>query len=210
MKFIQSKVFAAILGSVVFMITTAFVTTKSALPLPPPAAAGEEDDPGGHGAHAPPKPDVKGPSWTFYNPEMEQIVAELKTERELMAAKSKELAAAEARLQAERAELDEAVQAVKKIQAEVDREVLRIKDDELPNLKRLAKMYTTMEQTSAAKIFKELDDAVVVKIMAQMKDADSAGVLDTLAKQGPEETRRAAKISEALRVAVTQKIGGRP
>lgn len=199
MSFIQSKLFASILGALLFLVTTAMII-PAGIAVPPPAEDDEEDAATKHGPA-----NTRGPSWDFFNPELDQVVAELKMEKEGLSAKKKQLEELDARLKAERAELDEAARRVTKMRDEVSRDVLKIKDDEAGNLKRLAKMYTSMEPAGAAKILAELDNAVVVKIMTLMKDADSGLILDALAKSGAEETKRAAKISENLRLAVAQK-----
>ena len=200
MKFIQSKFFAAILGALLFLLATTFLL-PAGIATPPPKADEDEDA----AEHKKGPANTRGPSWDFFNPEMDQVVAELKMEREGLSAKQKQLDELEARLKSERAELDDSARRVAKMRDEVSREVLKIKEDEAPNLKRLSKMYVSMEPAGAAKILHELDDAVVVKIMTLMKDADSGQILNALAQGGAEETKRAAKISENLRLAVAQK-----
>lgn len=200
MKLLQSKLFAAILGAVLFMLTTAFLTTKGLAPGP----AAEHDSESDHGAQ------VTGPSWTFFNPELDQIVEELKSERDAIAARDKQLNELAARLRAERAELDEAVAGMKKMQQQVDRDVFRIKADEAGNLKKLAKMYAAMEPAGAARILRELDDVIIVKILTLTKEAEAAPILENFSRLGPDETRRAAAISESLRAAAATKTSAKP
>ena len=195
MRFLQSKLFAAVLGSTLFMLTTAFLTTSGLAPAP--HHEGEEE--GEHGAN------TKGPSWSFFNPELDQIIAELKSEKDAAVAKEKQLNELAARLRAERAELDEALKGIKKIQSQVDRDVFRIKEDETGNLKRLAKMYASMEPASAAKILRELDDVIVVKTLTLMKEPETALVLEAFSKLGEAETKRAAALADNLRSAAPNK-----
>lgn len=202
MKFIQSKLFAAVLGALLFLLTTAFLI-PTGIGGPKPSAHLEEH------AEAKAPANTQGPSWQFFNPEMEQVVSELKNERTSLATREQQLGELEARLKAERTEIDEATKRITKMQQDVNRETLRIKEDEVGNLKRLGKLYSTMEPASAAKIMRELDDSVVVKILTLMKDADVALILDGFAKMGDVETKRAARISENLRLAVGQKAGGK-
>lgn len=196
MKMLQSPVVAAMLGGLLFLLTSAFLTTKGLAPVP--HAQGEHQE----GAE---EPSVNGPSWTFFNPELEQIMDELKSEREGMATKEKQLQELETRLRAERSELDDELKRIKAIQLKVDRDVLRIKEDEAGNLKKLAKMYATMEPVGAARILRELDDVVVVKILTLMKEPETALVLESFARMGDAETKRAAQLSENLRAAATTK-----
>ena len=67
MKFIQSPVFAAILGGVLFLLTSAFLTTQGV------ASASHNDDSADEEQQA----NVKGPSWEFFNPELDQLVVEI-------------------------------------------------------------------------------------------------------------------------------------
>lgn len=204
MKLIQSPIFAAILGGVLFLMTSAFLTTSgvTAAAHAEALAAEEHEDPN--------KPNTTGPSWAFFNPEMDQIVSELKSERESLSAKEKQLNELAARVRSERAELEEAVKSIKKIQLQVDRDVFRIKDDEAANLKKLAKMYSSMEPASAAKILRELDDVVVVKILTIMKEGETALILEGLSRLGAEETKRAAAISENLRASAASTAAKAP
>lgn len=200
MRFLQSPLFASILGALLFLGTSAMLTVKGVASLPAPASA---DGTG-------PESDVKGPSWDFFNPEMDQIVSDLKSEKDAMAAREKQLAEMAARVAAEKAELDEAVRNVKRLQEMVDRSVLQIKEDEAANLKRLAKMYSAMDPGGAARILREIDDAVIVKILTLIKEAETAAILDALARLGEPETKRAATLAEHLRIAANAKATANP
>lgn len=195
MKFLQSPFFAAILGGVLFLLTSAFLTTQGI------ATASHSDGETDGAARA----NVKGPSWDFFNPELDQIVADLKSERDTLAAREKGLNDLATRLKAERVELDDALKGIKKIQEQVDKNLFRIKEDEAGNLKKLAKMYTAMEPASAARILRELDDTIVVKILTLVKEPETALILESMSRMGEAETRRAAAISESLRSAVSTK-----
>ena len=197
MKFLQSKLFAAVLGSVLFMLTSAFLTIQGLAPNS--KHDGDEDAASRHA------PNTEGASWAFFNPEMEQIMAELRSEREAVVAKEKQLNELSTRLRTERAELDDAVKAIKKLQQQVDRDVFRIKEDEAANLKKLSKMYASMEPAGAAKILRELDDVIVVKILGLMKEPDTGLILEAMSRLGEGETKRAASISENLRAAASNK-----
>ncbi len=193
MKHLQSPLFAAILGGLLFLLTSAFLTTKGISALP-------------HGdtvARVHHEALITGPSWDFFNPEMDQIVADLKAERAAVALKEKQLQELAARLNVERAELDGELKKVTMLQQKVDREVFRIKEDEAGNLKKLSKMYGLMEPAGAARIFRELDDVVVVKILTLMKEPETAVILESFARLGDAETKRAAAISEHLRAAAS-------
>src|SRR5262245_15365247 len=172
MRFLQSKLFAAVLGSTLFMLTTAFLTTSGMSS----ALHGEGGEDAAHGAS------TTGPSWAFFNPELDQMVAELKAEKDAAVAKEKQLNELAARLRAEWAELEVALKGIRKIQSQVDQDLFRIKENEAANLKKLAKMYAAMEPASAAKILRELDDVIVVKTLSLMKEPETALVLESFSK----------------------------
>jgi flagellar motility protein MotE (MotC chaperone) len=151
------------------------------------------------GASAPGK-SGPGPSWEFVNPETDQLLAELQSEKKALEKKAQLLGELEARLQAERTELGTVTQSVHQLQTDFDSGVVRVHDEEAANLKKLAKVYSAMAADSAANILAELDDVSVVKIMAYMKDTETAGIFEAMAKKGQPDAKRAANLSERLRL----------
>jgi flagellar motility protein MotE (MotC chaperone) len=137
--------------------------------------------------------------WSQHNPEVDQLLQELRREKEDLARREGELKKLAEQLQAERAAITTVTQRVARLQAEFDQNVIRVKDDEVPQLKKLVKVYSTMSPEGAAAIFKELDDQTVVKLMSLMKEELSASMLDSMAKEGPDQAKRAAALAEALR-----------
>ncbi|MBI3876005.1 MAG: hypothetical protein HY300_08630 [Verrucomicrobia bacterium] len=107
----------------------------------------------------------------------------------------------------ERIEINVLLQQLKKMQADFDKSFLYVQEEETTNLKRLAKMYAQMEPANAAAILKELEDTAVVKIMVFMKEQETAPILETLAKTSSDDTKRAAKISEQIRLTMSKKAG---
>lgn len=142
-----------------------------------------------------------GASWEFKNPEADQLVAELKEEKRSLDRRQATLNDLAARLEKEQAEVNDARQSVQLLQTNFDKSVLRVQESETANLKKLAKVYAAMTPESAAAIFADLDDVSVAKIMVFMKEADTAGILEALSKKGDAEAKRAANLSERLRLA---------
>ncbi len=146
--------------------------------------------------------ETSGASWEFTNPEIDQLIAELKKERESLGAREQQLNELAVRLQTERSEIGQVTQAVHQLQMEFDKNIVRVKDEETANLKKLAKTYAAMTPEGAAAILAELDDETIVKVFAFMKEAESAPILEGMSKLGKTETKRAANISERLRLAI--------
>jgi flagellar motility protein MotE (MotC chaperone) len=143
-----------------------------------------------------------GPSWDFNNPEADQLIAELKIEKKSVEAREKQLNELAARLENERTELNQVTQSVHQLQAEFDSSVLRIKDQEITNLKKLAKVYAGMTPETAATVMAEMENEAIVKILLYLKEGDTAAILEALAKKGPAQARRTAEISEAVRLSL--------
>ena len=141
-----------------------------------------------------------GPSWTFHNPELNQLLAELKAEREALRTKSEQLNELQARLNTERQEICQVTQTVFQLRKELDATVTRVTEAETANLKKLAKVYGTMTPLGAARILKEMDDEQIVKILALMKEAETAPILESFAQGDKQDARRAALLSDRLRL----------
>lgn len=139
------------------------------------------------------------PSWAFKNPEVDQLITELRREREVARARAQELNELETRLAVERQEISTITQEVSRLQAQLDAEFIAIREGEQANLKRLARVYGAMSPEGAAKILLEFEDEQAVKIFALMKEQESAPILELMAKEGQPAARRVALISDQLR-----------
>ena len=143
-----------------------------------------------------------GPSWTFQNPELNQLMSELKDEREAVRVRAIQLNELEARLSAERQEICLVTQTVFRLRKDLDATVSRVTDEEAVNLKKLAKVYATMSPVGSARILKEMDDEQIVKILALMKEAESAPILEGFGQGDKQDAKRAALISNRLRLTI--------
>ena len=143
--------------------------------------------------------------WSFDTAEVDSLVKELKEERELLDKREKDLNELKARLDSERNELTQLTQTVSRMQKDFDLSVSRVADEEMTNLKKLAKTYSGMEPDGAANIFKQMDDTSVVKIMVFMKEQENGPILAAMSKGGDTDAKRAADLTEKLRVAVVSR-----
>lgn len=202
-KFLQSPLFAALVGLILYVVVTAMFWPPMKPVLP------EETDGATNSValHKPKAraPKVKTPSWDFTNPEVDSLVSELRKEKQALADRARQLDELAARIQAEKAELSAVTQNVHQLQRELDQTVLKVDEEEATNLKKLAKIYSSMSPDGAASILKQLDEATVVKMMTFMKESETAPILETLAKIGDEESKQAAAISERLRLTIPRK-----
>lgn len=194
MKLMKSPAVAAFVGGILYLVVTGLMVVTHAAHR------------GKNGANAAVPTTAEEPLWHAGNEEIDQIVSELKKEKEDIARREKALKEMEDRMQAERAEVNEVTQRVQRLQSEFDKNVIQVKTEEAANLKKLAKMYSSMAPEAASTIFKELEDTVSAKILALMKEEEAAGILELLARKGETEAKRAAEISEHLRKFVQQKV----
>lgn len=158
-----------------------------------------------------PVKNITGPSWDFSNPDLDQLVADLKRERELLSEREKQLEELGVRLQSEKAEITRATNVVTQLQREFDSAVkklrdeqLRLTDEEQFNLKKLAKLYTTMTPEGAAVVLKEAPDDTVVKLLAVMKETEIGPILELMSKPTNADAKRVALLTDRYRLLQTR------
>ncbi|HUD49572.1 MAG TPA: hypothetical protein VMR33_22285 [Candidatus Baltobacteraceae bacterium] len=188
-RLLTSNWTAAFLGAAVYLLSTVAFWKAPVLPQGKPAAQAD---------YAATR---MGASWDFVNPEADQLIAELKLEKSSLDKKEQQLNDLAVRLDAERTEINQATQSVFLLQSDFDKNVVRVRDEETANLKKLAKVYSDMAPESAASVFAQMDDSSIIKIMVFMKDNDTAAVFEAMAKLGAPEAKRVAALSESLRLA---------
>jgi flagellar motility protein MotE (MotC chaperone) len=195
MKFLQSSWVICLIGCAAYLGTTLAVLNPKAVH---PVHAQEPEEGEGHGGAG--EAVLTGPSWDFNNPEVDQIIAELRAEKASLADRERQLNELSARLRSEQREMIAATQNVHRLQAEFDRNVTRVREEETANLKRLAKLYATMSPDGAAAVMRNLEDDQMLKILVYMKEVEIAPILELIAKGGAEDAKRVAGISERLRL----------
>jgi len=141
--------------------------------------------------------------WGFASDNIEQLENELRDRLAGLQAREQELQTYDAQLQADRAEIEQIKEQVERMRDTLLEGVVKLENDEVSNLKRLAKTYATLAPNATVSIFRELDDETVVKILFFMKSDTVGAILQEMATANggiAEEVRRAAKISDMLRL----------
>ena len=178
-----------LLGGLLFFGTTAALLKPSQLPVIATADPVEEIKHAGNNE----------PSWKFRNPEMDQWIEEIKREKESLNVREQQLKDLETRLNSERQEMSVVTQAVSQMQADFDKNVIRLNAQDSDNLKRQAKLLSAMSPEGAAATLAQMADDDIVRILFSMKADDASLALDTLSKGGKEQAKRAATIIELMR-----------
>jgi flagellar motility protein MotE (MotC chaperone) len=106
----------------------------------------------------------------------------------------------QARLAAQQQEFTTATQSVYQLQSEFDRNVIRIKSQEVQNLNKQAKIIAGMSPEGAANLIGQMPDDDVVRLLATMKTDEASLVLDAMSKLGKPEAKRAADLTARLRM----------
>ncbi len=198
MKLIKSPWVASIIGMILYLLITA-VTMKAAVKKNASTSVETSEEPhaeeadSGHGTM---------PAWTANSTDVDQMIKELRLEKETLKIRAKQLQDLEARLQSDRQEMNQMTQAVGRMQKEFEAAITKVGEEETANLKRLAKTYSLMTPESAAQVFKQLEETSLVKVLMFMKDSQVSAILDRLAKEGESEAKRVASISERLRLSI--------
>jgi flagellar motility protein MotE (MotC chaperone) len=186
-RLLQSSWFVVLIGGLVYLATTVALLRPARFEVraralePVVETAGE-------------------PSWNFRNPEFDQWVEELKHERDALNQRAQQLQELQKRLEAERQEILTVTQAVNQLRLDFDKNVVRLKQQEMENLKKRTKVISAMSPEGAAAMLNEMPEDQTVGVLFLLKPDITSLILDTMSKMGRTEARRAAVLTERLRL----------
>ncbi len=201
-KLLTSGWLIPIVGALLYLGTTFVLLDPQALKFPTaaPVAAPEPDQ------EASP---LASTQWDFSAPEVDRLIREVKDEKLRLATRETQLNELAARIAAERAELVTVTQEVHRLQTEFNKVVTYVTQQEADIQRRQAKVFSAMSPEDAARVLQEMPDDRIVRLLMFMKEEELAKILATLAKPGPENARRAALLSERLRLSVQAPAAGK-
>ena len=185
-RLLQSSWLVSLTGCITYLATTAVVLSSAKFEGPAPdeeTVMSANDD----------------PSWKFRNPEFEQWVLDLKSEKTALEARKLQLNEWETRLQAEHQELSIVTQRIAQIQMDFEKDVVRLRDEQIKNFKRQAKAMADITPASAAAMLLQMSDDDAARMPSVMKDDQIPLLLETLSKMGSAQTKRAAAITDRMR-----------
>src|SRR4029079_8382314 len=102
---------------------------------------------------------------------------------------------------------NQVTQTVHQFQPELDKTLVRVREEETANLKKLGTAYAALAPERGGTVLKQMVDDQIVKILVYMKEDEAAAILEVFAKQGDTEAKLAAAITERLRLAVFRSNG---
>lgn len=153
----------------------------------------------------PKKTDLPPRLWSFKTEAVDLLITELQSERTKLAEDQKNFVALQGQTASERAELEQVRAEIKALREDIDQRVVEIEEREVKNLKTLAQTYAAMNPPQAVAIFREMEENMVVKVLAMMKTTVAGPILGEMAKApdrpGSESmAKRAARITDKLRL----------
>ena len=143
--------------------------------------------------------------WGFKTDAVDELIKELKNERDKLESEQKGVLAVQSQNAADREELTKVRAEIQGMRDEIDAMVVEIQEQELKNLKTLATTYSTMNPPDVVAIFRELDENMSVKVLSFMKPDRVGPILGAMAKAqdgstGESMAKRAARITDKLRL----------
>jgi flagellar motility protein MotE (MotC chaperone) len=139
------------------------------------------------------------PSWRFHNPDIDQWVTQIKSERDAMAVREQQLKDWEARLAAESKEIATVTEAVTRTQKDFDKRVLTFTEQQKDNVKKQLKVVAGMTPDGAATMMNEMPDDDVTRMLYTLKPDISGAILDSMSKAGGASAKRAAALAGRIK-----------
>ncbi len=183
-RILQSGWMAAFIGCLLYLATTVVVLSPSKF-----------------ASYRPAKPDYSAdddPSWRFRNPEFNEWVSQIQTEKEKLDLREQRLEEWQTRLNTELQEISTVTQTVNQLQSEFDKNVIRFKAQESDNVKHQAKLISAMSPEGAVAMMSNMSDDDVVRILFTMKPDQASLILDSLSKINQDQAKHAAQLTERL------------
>ncbi len=196
-KFLRNPLVLALLGGLSYLGTTAAVLRLRWTHL------GEASAEISKVSRKPTLITVGSRPWDFWSAETEEMIAELGREHARLDDRAHDLDTLKTRLDGEKAELDRLRTQITRARQELDQATTELGEDETKNLRPLAQTYSRLTPRATVAIFREMDDATVLKILALMK-TDAVGLIfEEMARTSDQNgtlASRAATLTDKLRL----------
>ncbi|EIQ00368.1 hypothetical protein OpiT1DRAFT_04911 [Opitutaceae bacterium TAV1] len=141
--------------------------------------------------------------WDFWTIGIENLSAELKDAKALLARREEEINLREARLEARAAEIEKMRAQLEALRREIDTRFAEMGAEEAKNLRTLAQTYSNLTPKAAVAIMGKLDDETTARLLSLMKPDITGAIFEEMARTSAadsEQAKRAAALSERLRV----------
>lgn len=145
------------------------------------------------------EPSFAGKSWEFYNPELNKLQEELKSEKANLFERAQHYDMVEKRILEEKKELEKLRLQIENLKSEFNSFLLTSQGDQIKSLKKTAEIIRTMDKDKGVTLLMNMALPEVVRLMGFFTPEETADFLETMASSGEKGIVFAADISAGLR-----------
>ena len=140
------------------------------------------------------EPVLEGPSWVYVNPDLDELILELKARKEQIKRKEEELKLWELQIRKEMVNLRSITNRVQSLQMDLEESTHTLTDTEENNIKRLLDLFKSLQPSQTASILEPMTDEKIAKIFRLLKPADVGPIVQLWLAQGGKAEERVHKI----------------
>lgn len=140
------------------------------------------------------EPVLEGPSWVYVNPDLDELILELKARKEHIKRKEEELKLWELQIHKEMANLRSITNWVQSFQMDLEESANTLTDTEESNIKRLLDLFKSLQPAQTALILEPMTDEKIAKIFRLLKPTDVGPIVQLWLAQGGKAEERVHKI----------------
>jgi hypothetical protein len=151
---------------------------------------------------------LDGPSWTYVNPKLNELILELRTRLEKVKEKEEELKLWELQLEEELTHIRGITNVVENIRAEVNLAANKLTKTEETNIRSLLPLYKSLDPVDAASLIEKKSDAEIAKIFHLLKAEEYTPIIQLWLRQNGEQAERVYRILKEYEAITTDAQAG--
>lgn len=151
---------------------------------------------------------LDGPSWTYVNPKLNELILELRTRLEKVKEKEEELKLWELQLEEELTHIRGITNVVENIRAEVNLAANKLTKTEETNIRSLLPLYKSLDPADAASLIEKKSDAEIAKIFHLLKAEEYTPIIQLWLRQNGEQAERVYRILKEYETITTDAQAG--
>lgn len=151
---------------------------------------------------------LDGPSWTYVNPKLNELILELRTRLEKVKEKEEELKLWELQLEEELTHIRGITNVVENIRAEVNLAANKLTKTEETNIRSLLPLYKSLDPADAASLIEKKSDAEIAKIFHLLKAEEYTPIIQLWLRQNGEQAERVYRILKEYEAITTDAQAG--
>lgn len=144
--------------------------------------------------------------WDLKTSQLLDLAQELEAKEARLVKESEALMLMRARLDSERSDIERLRTEIEAQFAEVERVFTRFAEEERRNVRSLSRIYTEMAPDAVSLLFRDIDEALAVKILSQLPQENAGGILEAMTRMGGQDAARAARLTTKMRTLVTENV----